>query len=119
MGREWGPLPMKANAKEASLAGRAGIQLISETRQEREKALLSDEACVRQGEGQTSQCITAAASLAARTSCLQPLTCEAYDVVTSTLNTPKAHRGLEGILSGCESEKMGSVHLERPEYRVT
>ena len=102
-GREWGPLPVKANAKEASLAGRAGIQLISETRQEGEKALLSDEACVRQGEGQTSQCITA------RTSCLQPLTCEAYDVVTSTLNTPKAHRGLEGILSGCESEKMGSA----------
>ena len=68
-GGEWGPLPMKANAKEASLAGRAGIQLISETRQEGEKALLSDEACVRQGEGQTSQCITATASLAARTSC--------------------------------------------------
>ena len=46
-GGEWGPLPMKANAKEASLAGRAGIQLISETRHEGEKALLGDEACVR------------------------------------------------------------------------
>ena len=30
---------------------RAGIQLISETRQEGEKALLSDEACVRAGGG--------------------------------------------------------------------
>ena len=37
------------------------------------------------------------------------------------MHTPMAHKGLEGILSGCESEKMGSVHLERrlPEYRLT
>ena len=110
-GGEWGPLPVKANAKEASLAGRAGIQLISETRQEREKALLSDEACVRAGGGSNismHHCHSFAGCphILSSASDMRGIRCRH---VTSTLHTPKAHKGLEGILSGCESEKMGSA----------